>query len=180
MSGSATSSAASPRPIPGEAAPGDPRDPVEALVRFYRAFNERDLRRMEQSWEHSEEISAISPLAGVARGWGRVWEGYQRILQSSDRLETEFYEYTLHSAGDLCYAVGRERGQLISSRGVQPLTGQATNILRRGKDGAWRMLHHHVSLAWPAPPVPPAVDQPGPTGGRAETMPPFRVRVGRP
>lgn len=178
MSGSATPSAASPRPIPGEVPLGDPRDPVQALVRFYRAFNARDLRLMEQSWEHSEEISAISPLAGVARGWGSLWEGYQRILQSSDRLETEFYDYTMHSAGDLCYAVGRERGRLISSRGVQPLTGQATNILRRGKDGGWRMLHHHVSLAWPAPPVRPPAGGPLASGGRVESSRPVRVRAG--
>ncbi|MGI0071284.1 MAG: nuclear transport factor 2 family protein [Thermoplasmata archaeon] len=65
---------------------------MEALVRFYRAFNDRDLKLMEESWDHSPEVVAISPLGGVVRGWPAIRGGHERMFQGPDRIETEFFD----------------------------------------------------------------------------------------
>jgi ketosteroid isomerase-like protein len=136
-----------PPPIPGRLKAKDPRDPVQALARFYRAFNDRDLERMDVVWEHSSEASVISPLVGLTRGWSAIRETYVRGFQAPMTITTEFYDYTTHSLGDLFCAIGRERGRATSPSGVQELEGHATNIFRRTKDGLWKLVHHHVSIA---------------------------------
>jgi ketosteroid isomerase-like protein len=141
--------------IPGQRPLGDPHEPVQALVRFYRAFNERDLRLMEESWDHSPDVVAMSPRVGMARGWSTLRAGYERMFHGEDRIETEFYDYTIHLAGDLFFALGRERGHMYSGGRALEVTGQATNIFRRGTDGSWKLIHHHVSPNGPPVPVDP-------------------------
>jgi hypothetical protein len=57
------------QPITGQAELGDVTEPLEALARFYRAFNNRDLAMMEDNWEHSDQPVIIGPLGGITRGW---------------------------------------------------------------------------------------------------------------
>ena len=141
-----------PPPIPGYAPLGDPDDPVQALIRFYRAFNRRDLSAMEQVWERSAEISLVSPIAGIVRGWPAARAGYARLFTGEDRIETEFFDYMIHELDDAFYAVGRERGTIsIGGRSVEA-TGYATNVFRRGPDGSWKLVHHHVSMRDPQGP----------------------------
>ena len=40
----------------------------EALVEFYKAFNERDFELMEKNWLKNEEIAMDNPLGGIKRG----------------------------------------------------------------------------------------------------------------
>jgi ketosteroid isomerase-like protein len=148
-------------PIPGRGPLGDPREPVQALVRFYRAFNERDLGSMEAIWDHTPDIVAMSPLVGLVRGWPTLREGYERMFQGADRIETEFYDYSLHEAGEHFFALGRERGRMIAGGRTLEVTGQATNIFRRAGDGSWKLIHHHVSLSGPPVPAAPAAGATG-------------------
>jgi len=138
-----------PAPLPGARDRFDLRDPIQALARFYRAFNERDGAVMEQVWEHSPEVAVISPLVGLARGWSVVRGMYERGFQGPLKLTTEFYDYTTHRSGEVFYAIGRERAHSSSPRGSMEVGGQATNILRQRPDGTWAMIHHHVSVADP-------------------------------
>jgi ketosteroid isomerase-like protein len=135
------------RPIPGPVPPGTASDPELALERFYWAFNHRDLAMMGEVWDHSDDVVAISPLADVARTWPALRAVYERIFGSEDRLETEFFDYSAHRSGDVFYAVGRERGRMLSAGETRTVTGRATNIFHRTPDGIWKLVHHHVSLA---------------------------------
>ncbi len=139
------------RPIPGPGEIGDLRDPLQALAQFYRAFNTRDVELMERSWEQSPDVVVISPLVGLLRGWSTIRSAYERAFREQGGPQTEFFDYTVLASGDLCLVVGRERGNATVGGKTVRLTGRATNVLRRGKDGTWKMAHHHISLDRPPP-----------------------------
>ncbi len=135
-----------PPPIPGPGENGDLRDPVQALAQFYRAFNERDVDLMDRSWEHSPDTVVVSPLVGLLRGWPTIRSAYERAFREPGGPVTEFCDYTVQAAGDLCLVVGRERAHVTVDGRTVRVTGCATNVLRRAKDGTWKLMHHHISL----------------------------------
>lgn len=137
------------RPVPGREALTDLRDPIQALVQFYRAFNNRDLDLMEKTWEHSSEVAGIGPLADIVRGWPAILRGYGLLFRGPVRITTEFYDYTIHRSDNIFYAIGRERGQSTAGGKTTEIEGRATNIFRRGEDGAWKLVHHHISVESP-------------------------------
>ena len=57
----------------------------------------------------------------------------------------EFYDYTLHEAGEVFYAVGRERGKLHIGDEVLRLAIRTTRVYRR-IERRWRQVHHHGSM----------------------------------
>jgi len=132
-------------PITGKESIDDPSEPLYALSQFYRAFNNRDLRLMQETWDHSPDVSLDNPVGGVQRGWEHIHGVYQRIFQSAAKVQVEFFDYTLHRAGDFFYAVGRERGQFTSEGKSHPLSLRTTRIFRF-EDGRWRQVHHHGSI----------------------------------
>ncbi len=135
-----------PPPIPGSGGIGDLRDPVQALAQFYRAFNTRDVDLMDRSWDHSPDTVVVSPLVGLLRGWPTIRSAYELAFHERGGPVTEFFDYTLQASGELCLAVGRERAHVtVDGRSVR-VTGCATNVLRRSKDGTWKLVHHHISL----------------------------------
>jgi ketosteroid isomerase-like protein len=95
----------------------------------------------------------ISPLADVVRGWSEVRRAYVGLFSGRMTITTEFFDYTLHRSGEIFYAVGRERGQTAVGDRTLHQTARATNIFRRGKDGTWKLVHHHVSVAGPKLPT---------------------------
>lgn len=135
-------------PITGQEDVGNPSDPVQALVQFYRAFNERDLVLMAQNWDDSDDAAMDNPLGGIKRGWSEIRPVYERIFRGPGRVRVEFHDYTLHAGGDLFYAVGRERGILESSGARLELAIRTSRIFRR-VDERWRQVHHHGSIEDP-------------------------------
>ncbi len=132
-------------PITGREDLGEPGSPLQALARFYRAFNARDLTLMATSWEPSDDVAMDNPLGGIARGWPAIRAVYERIFASPARVRVEFHDYTLHVAGELFYAVGRERGTFEMAGGTLNLAIRTTRIFRWTGNG-WRQVHHHGSM----------------------------------
>lgn len=133
------------RPITGHEDLGESGEPVQALVQFYRAFNDRDLALMAENWQQSSDAAMDNPLGGIKRGWPEISSVYQRIFTGAARVQVEFYDYTLHVVGDIFYAVGRERGTLVSANSKLDLAIRTTRIFRR-MEGRWRQVHHHGSI----------------------------------
>ncbi|HKR77405.1 MAG TPA: nuclear transport factor 2 family protein [Rhodanobacter sp.] len=123
----------------------DPASPQAALSAFYRAFNNRDIEAMARNWHDDAGASMSNPLGGIARGWPAIRAVYQRIFEGPARVIVEFHDYTLHEAGDLFYAVGRERGTL-EREGLRLAPAIRTSRLFRRIDGTWRQVHHHGSF----------------------------------
>ena len=127
--------------------------PLAALNAFYRAFNTRDMHAMEQNWWRNDAASMSNPLGGIARGWPAIREVYARIFGGKAQVRVAFHDYTLHEvglheAGDMFYAVGRERGTLVSGDTSLTLAIRTTRLFRR-IDGAWKQVHHHGSFEDP-------------------------------
>jgi ketosteroid isomerase-like protein len=132
-------------PITGQEDPSELCDPLQALSQFYRAFNNRDLSLMKQNWDTSDECSMDNPLGGIKRGWSEIRSIYERIFNSNARVRVEFYDYTLHTATDEFFVVGRERGRLSMDGRELNLAIRTTRIFRRF-GGRWRQIHHHGSF----------------------------------
>ncbi len=140
-----------PTPITGAA--GDDADlgslPLQALAQFYRAFNGRDLALMRQSWLTTAEASMDNPIGGIRRGWAEIEAGYARIFGGAAQVYVEFYDYSLHVAGEMFLAVGRERGHFRRDGQALELHIRTSRLFVRAEDG-WRQLHHHGSIDDPA------------------------------
>lgn len=118
---------------------------LEKLIAFYRAFNQRDMHLMQDNWESSEEASMSNPLGGIKRGWMDIRQVYERIFNGPAEVYVEYYDYSLHQSGDMCVAVGRERGYFKLGDNQLELAIRTSRVYRR-LDDQWRQLHHHGSI----------------------------------
>jgi ketosteroid isomerase-like protein len=119
--------------------------PLAALSAFYTAFNGRDLAGVSANWSQGAEAAMDNPLGGIKRGWEEIRSVYARIFDGPARVYVEFYDFTLHEHGEVFYAVGRERGELVTPRATVALAIRTSRIYRR-IDKAWRQVHHHGSI----------------------------------
>jgi ketosteroid isomerase-like protein len=131
--------------ITGNESISDAVFPLYALSQFYRAFNTRNLALMQDNWDQSADASLDNPVGGIRRGWDNIRPVYERIFLSPATVQVEFFDYTIHSAGDLFFAVGRERGQFSSHGKTLNLAIRTTRIFRF-RDERWRQVHHHGSI----------------------------------
>lgn len=136
-------------PITGSELIENGAKPLNALVEFYRAFNMGDLELMSTNWANSDEASMSNPLGGVRRGWDSIQEVYSNIFKGPAEVYVEFYDYTIHHAGIMFCAVGRERG-CFRLNGKQVDLAIRTSRFYRMDCGRWRQVHHHGSIDDPA------------------------------
>lgn len=116
-----------------------------ALIDFYDAFNTSNLEKMSENWAQTDEIAMDNPLGGIKRGWNDISAVYERLFNGSARVYVEFYDYTIHEAGEIFYAVGRERGEFRIGGTTIKLAIRTSRIYRL-IDGVWRQVHHHGSI----------------------------------
>ncbi len=132
-------------PITGRERGGSLSGPMRALSEFYHAFNTGDLDALSLNWARSDEIAMDNPLGGIKRGWKEIGPVYERLFSGPAKIYVEFYDYTVHEAGELFYVVGRERGEFSQGDAAVKLTIRTSRIFRQ-IDGAWRQVHHHGSI----------------------------------
>lgn len=123
--------------------------PFNALVEFYRAFNTRDVELMSTNWANSDEASMSNPLGGVRRGYESIQEVYSKIFTGPAEVYVEFYDYTIHHAGVMFCAVGRERGYFRLQEKQVDLAIRTSRFYRMDC-GRWHQVHHHGSIDSPA------------------------------
>jgi len=133
-------------PVTGRENSGDQHEASQALAQFYHALNTRNLELMQQNWANSSEAAMDNPLGGIKRGWGEIRTIYEKLFASRGAYRFEFYDYTLHEAGDLFYVVGRERGKIDASGESMQLAIRTTRVFRRDAGERWRQVHHHGSI----------------------------------
>ncbi|MBJ6749419.1 YybH family protein [Geomonas anaerohicana] len=121
---------------------------LRALSQFYEALNSRDMELMSQNWLQGDEAAMDNPLGGIKRGWEEIRSVYERLFGSTSNYYFEFYDYTLHDAGELFYVVGRERGTFKTGDTVLEMRIRTSRIFRL-INGQWRQVHHHGSIEEP-------------------------------
>ncbi|QSO52102.1 nuclear transport factor 2 family protein [Alicyclobacillus curvatus] len=119
--------------------------PYDALVDFYAAFNKKDMDLMARNWAQTDDVSMDNPLGGIKRGWNEIQEVYANIFNGPADVQVEFHDYTLHEAGGMFLAVGRERG-LCHVGGEDILLAIRTSRTYQFVDGRWQQVHHHGSI----------------------------------
>jgi ketosteroid isomerase-like protein len=134
-------------PITGCEEAGNRSRPVQALSEFYRAFNGRDLDLAAQNWETSDVAVMDNPLGGISRGWPAIRAVYEKLFTGPNRVQVEFWDYSIVETTDCFIAIGRERGTLIAPDGrTLELRIRTSRVFRRDSDGQWRQVHHHGSM----------------------------------
>ena len=132
-------------PITGNEHLGDLSQPQQALAQFYHGFNARDLKMIDENFAHSDEIAIDNPLGGIRRGADEPHKMYEAVFKSPADVHVEFWDYTIHRAGDVFWAVGRERGTYHDGDAVKNLNIRTTRIFQM-INGRWRQMHHHGSI----------------------------------
>lgn len=117
----------------------------QALSKFYKAFNAKNMSLMSESWLNTDEISMDNPIGGIRRGWEEIKNGYAKIFNGKVQVYVEFYDYSIHSAENMFFAAGRERGYFKINEIEIPLAIRTTRIFIKS-GGGWRQIHHHGSI----------------------------------
>ena len=133
-------------PVTGRETSEDQRQPLQALAKFYRALNTRNIELMQQIWDNSFEAAMDNPLGGIKRGWNEIRPVYEKLFAAKGSYRFEFYDYTVDESADVFYVVGRERGEIEVNGRPMALAIRTTRVFRRGADGFWRQVHHHGSI----------------------------------
>jgi ketosteroid isomerase-like protein len=132
-------------PITGNEELGDLGQPKQALVQFYKAFNSRNLKMIDENFFPSDDVAIDNPLGGIRRGADQPHKMYEGIFKSPADVHVEFWDYTIHCVGDVFWAVGRERGTYLDGGAVKQLNIRTSRIFQL-VDGHWRQIHHHGSI----------------------------------
>jgi len=132
-------------PITGKEDLGDLSQPQQALAQFYKALNTRDLKLIEENFAPSDDVAIDNPLGGIRCGSDAARQMYEAVFKSPADVHVEFWDYTLHRAGDVFWAIGRERGAYRDGGEVKDLNIRTTRIFQL-VDGRWRQIHHHGSI----------------------------------
>ncbi len=135
-------------PITGNENKSEDDSPVNALIDFYNAFNNKNLNKMSGNWLQSDEITMDNPLGGIKRGWNEIKSVYEKIFNGPAKVYVEFYDYTIHAGKELFYAVGRERGQFQIGSTVVELAIRTSRIFKL-VNNEWKQVHHHGSIEDP-------------------------------
>ncbi len=132
-------------PITGHEDLGDLSQPQQALAQFYRAFNTRDLKMIDDNFAQSDEVAIDNPLGGIRRGADEPYKMYEGVFKSSADVHVEFWDYTIHRTGDVFWAVSRERGTYRDGNDLKTLNIRTSRIFQL-INGRWRQMHHHGSI----------------------------------
>ncbi len=119
--------------------------PQEAEQAFYRAFEAADLQAMMGVWDEAADICCIHPMGKALLGPAAVFEGWEGIFSSGQRLRFGLEPLYLRQTGDVAVSVLHEHIRVEAEARFRPPV-IATNVYRRTPSG-WRMLLHHASPA---------------------------------
>ena len=133
------------KPITGAENFGRMDKPFDALVEFYRAFNQGHFELMAQNWLQTVDASMSNPLGGVKRGWSEIRTVFQNIFTGPASVYVEYYDYAIFEGNGFFQAVGRERGTLELNKKTIDLKIRTSRTFVLS-EGRYRQLHHHGSI----------------------------------
>ena len=120
-------------------------DQLKAVVHFYKAFNDRDMKLMQKVWLSSKEASMNNPVGGIMRGWNNIKSVYEKIFNGKAKVYVEFYDFTLHETSQMFLVTGRERGYFESEDKRIELAIRTSRVfIKEGKE--WKQIQHHGSI----------------------------------
>jgi hypothetical protein len=118
---------------------------MNVLIRFYKAFNQRDLKLMKNVWLNSDEASMNNPVGGILRGWENIKMVYDKIFNGKAKVYVEFYDFTVHSTGTMFIVTGRERGFFEKENIKIDLAIRTSRVFIKENED-WKHIQHHGSI----------------------------------
>ncbi len=77
-------------PITGNEDLGDLSQPQQALTQFYRAFNTRDLKMIDDNFAQSDDVAIDNPLGAIRRGADEPHKMYEGVFKTPADVHVEF------------------------------------------------------------------------------------------
>ena len=126
---------------------------IEATNRaFYEAISAEDLAQLEAIWVHAPYVRAIHPPSlHPDAGWEAVRAGFEKLFASWSEIAAAMPEPDLRLGTDVAWVTGEEQFRARRRSGEQVSVRLLGTSVFEKVDGAWLMVHHHVSV----PPRPP-------------------------
>ena len=115
-----------------------------ANQRFYDAFNELSIERMDEVWEDSERALCVHPGWTPLVGWPPIRESWQRIFDNANLMQFNIRYLNVVVQGDFGYVTCVEGITSVVQGRATNFSTFATNIFTNGATG-WRMVAHHAS-----------------------------------
>lgn len=120
-------------------------DKLKALINFYKAFNNRDIKLMQQVWLNSKEASMNNPVGGIMRDWNNIESVYNKIFKGKAKVYVEFYDFTMHSTDTMFFVTGREKGHFEQETIKIDLAIRTSRVFIK-KGNEWKQIQHHGSI----------------------------------
>jgi ketosteroid isomerase-like protein len=115
-----------------------------ANQRFYDAFNELSIERMDDIWEDSEQAVCVHPGWQPLIGWQPIRESWQRIFANANMMQFNIRYLSAVVQGDFGYVTCREGITSVVQGKANNFSTYATNIFAHSETG-WRIIAHHAS-----------------------------------
>ena len=115
-----------------------------ANQRFYDAFNELSIERMEEVWETSERAMCVHPGWTPIVGWDTIRESWVRIFDNANLMQFTVRYLNVVAQGEFgCVTCVEVITSVVQGR-ASNFSTFATNFFAR-HEGGWKMIGHHAS-----------------------------------
>ena len=113
---------------------------------FIAAIAARDIRAMDKVWAHEPYATFIGPLSTtVVVGWDGVRKAWEMRFGQFDRVTISVAESHVRTNGNVAWAVGIEKVQLLRKNGdTLAFDAFVTNVFER-QNGRWLMVSHQAT-----------------------------------
>lgn len=121
-----------------------------ASRRFYAALNRMvrgEADTMADTWWHDATVGAMHPIGGHQVGWAAVRDSFNMVCSLASGGEIRLEDQAIHAGQDMAYETGTERGSATLAGRKVEVEHRVTNVYRRGLDGTWKVVHHHIDLS---------------------------------
>jgi ketosteroid isomerase-like protein len=119
---------------------------------FIAAIAARNIRAMDKVWAHESYATFIGPLSTtVVVGWDGVRKAWEMRFGQFDRVTISLAESHVHTNGDVVWAVGVEKVELLRKDGkTVAFDAFVTNVFEK-KDGRWLLVSHQATPIFKEP-----------------------------
>ena len=119
---------------------------------FIAAIAARDIHAMDKVWAHEPYATFIGPLnTTVVVGWEGVRKAWEMRFGQFDRVTISLAESHVRTSGNVAWAVGIEKVQLLRKDGkTLSFDAFVTNVFEE-RDGRWLMVSHHATPVFREP-----------------------------
>jgi ketosteroid isomerase-like protein len=113
---------------------------------FIAAISARDIQAMEKLWAHESHVTFIGPLSTtIVVGWEGVKKAWEMRFGQFDRVTISLAESHVHTNGNIAWAVGAEKVQLLRKNGdTLSFDAFVTNVFEN-RGGHWLMVSHQAT-----------------------------------